>query len=134
MYHYVPLSVNRMAAGLRLHRFFFFHLLFKHILCSKVKGFRPQGLLVYRLCLPPDTPIIFTYFALCCISLSTHPSYYILHTHAWWCFNYNIKLSVVAMGCICGWNDIFLDEILLTGTFVWKQFKLVSTLGEWKMS
>jgi len=28
-------------------------------LCSQVKGFRPHGLLVYRLCLPPDTPIIF---------------------------------------------------------------------------
>ena len=28
------------------------------IVCSKVKGFRPHGLLVYRLCLPPDTPII----------------------------------------------------------------------------
>ena len=26
--------------------------------CSYVKGFRPHGLLVYRLCLPPDTPII----------------------------------------------------------------------------
>ena len=38
--------------------FFFFHLLFKHALCSQVKGFRPHGLLVYRLCLPPDTPII----------------------------------------------------------------------------
>jgi len=25
--------------------------------CS-VQGFRPHGLLVYRLCLPPDTPII----------------------------------------------------------------------------
>ena len=34
-------------------------LLFKHALCSQVKGFRPHGLLVYRLCLPPDTPIIF---------------------------------------------------------------------------
>ena len=38
--------------------FFFFHLLFKNALCSQVKGFRPHGLLVYRLCLPPDTPII----------------------------------------------------------------------------
>jgi len=27
------------------------------MLCA-VKGFKPQGLLVYRLCLPPDTPII----------------------------------------------------------------------------
>ena len=35
------------------------YLLFKHALCSKVKGFRSYGLLVYRLCLPPDTPIIF---------------------------------------------------------------------------
>ena len=55
-------SVNRMAAGSRLHvqvmDFFFFRVLFKHALCSKVKGFRPHGLLVYRLCLPPDTPII----------------------------------------------------------------------------
>ena len=31
--------------------FFFFHQLFKHTLCSQVKGFRPQGLLVCRLCL-----------------------------------------------------------------------------------
>ena len=38
--------------------FFFFHLLFKHALCSYVKGFRPHGLLVYRLCFPPDTSII----------------------------------------------------------------------------
>ena len=28
---------------------------------SSVKGFRPHGLLVYRLCLPPDTLIIFIY-------------------------------------------------------------------------
>ena len=28
-------------------------------LCSYVNGFRPHGLLVYRLCFPPDTPIIF---------------------------------------------------------------------------
>ena len=58
-------SVNWIAAGLRLQvqvmDFFFFHLLFKHALCSQVKGFRPHGLLVYRLCLPPDTPIIFIY-------------------------------------------------------------------------
>ena len=31
---------------------------FSNMLCA-VKGFRPHGLLVYRLCLPPDTPIIF---------------------------------------------------------------------------
>ena len=59
------LSVNRMAAGLRLprssHGFFFFHLLFKHTLCSQLKGFRPQDLLVYRLCLKPVTSIIFNY-------------------------------------------------------------------------
>jgi len=58
------LSVNRMAAGSRLQvqvmDFFFFDLLFKHALCSQVEVFRPHGLLVYRLCLPPDTPIIFT--------------------------------------------------------------------------
>ena len=29
------------------------------VYCSQVKGFRPHGLLVYRICLPPDTPIIF---------------------------------------------------------------------------
>ena len=56
-------SVNRMAAHSRLQvqvmDFFLFHLLFKHALYSQVKGFRPHGLLVYRLCLPPDTPIIF---------------------------------------------------------------------------
>ena len=56
------MHVNRMAAGSRLQvqvmNFFFFHLLFKHALCSKVKDFRPHGLLVYRPCLPPDTPII----------------------------------------------------------------------------
>ena len=34
----------------------------KHALCSSVKGFRPHGLLVYRLCLPPDTPIIYFLF------------------------------------------------------------------------
>ena len=28
------------------------------IKCSEVKGFKPLGLLVYRLSLPPDTPII----------------------------------------------------------------------------
>ena len=33
-------------------------MLLNYALCSKVKGFRPHGLLVYRLCLPPDTPII----------------------------------------------------------------------------
>ena len=54
-----------MAAGSRLQvqlmDFFFFHLLFKHALFSQVKGFRPHGLLVYRLCLPSDTPIIFKF-------------------------------------------------------------------------
>jgi len=58
-------SINRMAAGSRLQvqvmDFFSFHLLFKHALCSKVKGFRLHGLLVYRLCLPPDTPIVFNH-------------------------------------------------------------------------
>ena len=49
------LSVNRMAAR-SSHGF---HLFFKHALCSQVKGFTPHGLLVYRPCLPPDTPIIF---------------------------------------------------------------------------
>ena len=37
-----------MAAGSRLQAqvmdFFFLHLLFKHALCSKVKGFRPTGI------------------------------------------------------------------------------------------
>jgi len=28
---------------------------------SNKKGFRPHGLLVYRLCLPPDTAIIFIF-------------------------------------------------------------------------
>ena len=55
------LSVDRMAAGSRLQiqvmDFFFFHPLFKHVLSSQVKGFRPHGLLAYRLCLPPDIPI-----------------------------------------------------------------------------
>ena len=50
------LSINRMTAGSRpqvqVMDFFFFHLLFKHTLCSQVKGFKLHGLLVYRLCLP----------------------------------------------------------------------------------
>ena len=66
------LSVNRMAAGLRLQvqvmDFSFFHLLFKHALCSQVKGFTPHGLLVYRLCLLPDTPIIFIFILAMTIS------------------------------------------------------------------
>ena len=37
---------------------------FSNMLCA-VKGFRPHGLLVYRLCLPPDTPIIYSYFVNC---------------------------------------------------------------------
>ena len=41
--------------------YFFFHLLFKNALYSLVKGFRPHGQLVKRLCLPPDTPIIFIF-------------------------------------------------------------------------
>ena len=47
-------NVNRMASG-PVMEFFFFHLLLKHTLCSKIKGFRPHSLLVYiyRLCLPP---------------------------------------------------------------------------------
>ena len=53
----VKLSGSRLQD--QVMDFFFFHLLFKRALCSKVKGFRPHGLLVYRLCLPPDTPIIF---------------------------------------------------------------------------
>jgi len=61
-----PVSVQALIGWLQVPRlqvqvmdFFFFHLLFKHALCSLVKGFRPHGLMVYRLCLPPDTPIIF---------------------------------------------------------------------------
>jgi len=60
-----PVSVQALIGWLQVQgcRFkswiFFFHLIFKHALCSKVKGFRPHGLLVYRLCLPPDTPIIY---------------------------------------------------------------------------
>ena len=45
-------SANWMAADSRLQvqvmDFFFFYLLFKHALCSKVKGFRPHGLLVHK--------------------------------------------------------------------------------------
>ena len=54
-------SVNRMAAGLRLQiqvmDFFFFHFLFKHALCMQLSlRVKSHGLLVYRLCLLPDTP------------------------------------------------------------------------------
>jgi len=40
------------------------YLMVKLYSCSEVKGFRPHGLLVYRLYLPPDTPIIFIYLVL----------------------------------------------------------------------
>ena len=55
-----PVSVRALIGWLQFQVMdFFFHLLFKHALCSQVKGFRPHGVLVYRLCLPPDTSIIF---------------------------------------------------------------------------
>ena len=56
-----PVSVRVLIGWLQVQvmDFFFFHLLFKHALCGQVKGFRPHGLLVYRLCLSPDTRIIY---------------------------------------------------------------------------
>ena len=59
-----PYTATKYVRGCRFKSwiFFFFHLFFKNALCSQVKGFGPHGLLVYRLCLPPDTPIIFIIF------------------------------------------------------------------------
>jgi len=55
-------SVNQMAAGLRLQvqGIFSSFTYCSNMLCAvKFKGFRPHGVLVYRLCLPP---IIFINF------------------------------------------------------------------------
>ena len=74
--------------------FFFFHLLFKHTLCSYFKSFKPQDLLVYRLCLHQilQSYLLPNWVGVCKVKPTLHTSWYTNHKH-----HMNSKLPNILM-------------------------------------